>query len=516
MFSFLNNPPKDISHWLSKDIPPPDGFKDYYSFWIDKYYKIWFSDNPEVFLGIENELRFIRMRENNKDHHLVFIYSSKCLNSNALDKLIKFCARYNIQPVDFDTEVPGMLTEQLDKDIYNIGQLEINNTLAKSYGNLAAASDCARLLIPVIKKFGIYSDFDVEHTLSTLKANIVSVRAPVLLNSQISYDDQKASIYANSDFLAFSFDADNPDELSAEALTAIRNLQQMIKEKYSKPLTLYSFTADPTCKMDFGPTEEFFRQASGNPTIFEYRKFMSNFDSTDRKMKAVKQYLYDISVLAITGPDIYPVMYKHVIPAKCKFVPYHIARDDAWGMYISIFNKSSLKFYDPIADRITLANSVAELMQSGKFASVGTLADKSWTLRGSLAKQQRESNMNAAAKTLQSFWRKKPDYHTILLNRAKPLCTPNYLHYLQEKKYALVLRNACNDLNFKLIKLLLHYKTRLNIDVNEPSKTGNKTALDCANASTKGTKANKEMILNLLAVAGAKSGLELRPNVRLA
>jgi hypothetical protein len=28
-----------------------------------KHYKIWFSDNPHVFLGIENQLRFIRTRK---------------------------------------------------------------------------------------------------------------------------------------------------------------------------------------------------------------------------------------------------------------------------------------------------------------------------------------------------------------------------------------------------------------------------------------------------------------------
>jgi hypothetical protein len=507
MFSFLSTGPRDIKYWLSQHLPPPKGFKDYYNFKIDEFYKIWFSDNPDVFLGIENELRFIRMRENNKTHQLAFIYSPRCLNSNALEKLKKFCAKFTIQPVNFDTDVQDMLTEPLDIAMYDIAQLEIQNTLDNAYGNLAAASDCARLLVPVIKQFGIYTDFDVEHTLSRLGAHVVRVRAPVLLNSQISYDHHEASIFANSDFLAFSFDSDNPATLSAEALTAIRNLQEAIIEKYSKPLTSSSFTMDPTCKIDFGPAGEFFRQAKNNPTIFEFRRFISNFEPKNNMMKAMKQNLYDISVIAVTGPDIYPVMYKQLIPAKYKFIPYKIPRDDAWGMYLSIFNKSSLKFYDPIADRITLLISIAEALQSP--LSIGTRADKSWTSVGSSAKQQRERKMNAAASTLQSFWRNKRDDHKILLYRAKPFCTPNYLKYLQEKSYTLVLRNACNELNFKLVKLILHYKDRLHIDVNEPSRKTNNTALDWANAATTDTPASKDMIVKLLIDAGAKSGKEL-------
>jgi hypothetical protein len=145
MFSFLNTRHKPISDWLSQRTPPAEGFEDYYNFRINKFYKIWFSDKPDVFLGIENELRFIRMRENNKTHQLALIYSSKCLNRNARKKLKKFCQKYTIQPVDLDTQVRDMLTEQLDIDLYNIAQLEIQNTLDKNYGNLAAASDCARL-----------------------------------------------------------------------------------------------------------------------------------------------------------------------------------------------------------------------------------------------------------------------------------------------------------------------------------------------------------------------------------
>jgi hypothetical protein len=70
--------------FLSAKTPPAKGFEDQYSFVINKTYRIWFSNNPDVFLGIENELRFIRLREKNKNHKLAFIYSSKCLNPLAI------------------------------------------------------------------------------------------------------------------------------------------------------------------------------------------------------------------------------------------------------------------------------------------------------------------------------------------------------------------------------------------------------------------------------------------------
>jgi hypothetical protein len=373
-------------------------------------------------------------------------------------------------------------------------------------------------LVPVIMKLGIYTDFDVEHTLSTIPGNpgILSIRAPVLLNSQITYNHNEVSIFANSDFLAFSFDNNKPDSLSAAALIAIRNLQQMINDKYSKHLAASSFTTDPTLKIDFGPAGDFFRQAGSNPNIFEYRRFIDNFVPRTNKEKLLKQYLYNISVIAITGPDIYPVIYKQLMPAKCKFVPDKIPRDDAWGMYISTFNKSSLKFYDPIADRITLTNSLSDAEAHTRTASLrpGMLADMSWTLAGSMAKQEREQKMNAAARTIQSFWKNKVDDHKLLLYRAKQFCTSNFFKYLQEKKYALVLRNACNAANLKLVELLLQYKDRLHIDINEPSGKTHNTALDWANAAITSSVTNKENIVKLLIAAGAKSGREIMATCR--
>ena len=154
----------------------PKGFQPTYRFDITKYFKIWFSKNPANFLGIENELRFIQMRESNPTATLTFVYSSTCLNAEALNKLKDFCKRHKITPVDFDTDVVTLLTHDSDKAMYTLAQEEIKRTLNNSGGNLAAAADCVRLIAPIIEKFGIYADFDLACNLSNLKVQTVDSR----------------------------------------------------------------------------------------------------------------------------------------------------------------------------------------------------------------------------------------------------------------------------------------------------------------------------------------------------
>jgi|GEM_PF-5222427 len=168
----------------------PKGFQDKYLFNLLKYYKIWVSADPREFLGFENQLRLVRMRKANQKIEktkieFYFIYSSSSLNDGAKTQLQRFCSQYDIIPIDFDKDLPPLLEAEEDKELYAIGQEELRRAQANQFGNLAAVSDCTRLLVPVIERYGIYSDFDVQVALASLGVEFVSVRAPVLLNAEM-------------------------------------------------------------------------------------------------------------------------------------------------------------------------------------------------------------------------------------------------------------------------------------------------------------------------------------------
>ena len=90
----------------------------YFSF--KQFYKIWFSPSPDSFLGLENELRFIRMRNMHPQAVIYFIYSSACLLKDTIEKLKKFCITQQIIPIDFDTDIPALLKTEKEKKVYII------------------------------------------------------------------------------------------------------------------------------------------------------------------------------------------------------------------------------------------------------------------------------------------------------------------------------------------------------------------------------------------------------------
>lgn len=204
---------------------------------LSKYYKIWFSKNLDIFLGAENELRFIRMRANNPEATLHFIFSSNCLSGEAIDKLYKFCKENNIVPIEFESIEKGLIHQQ-DRALYSFAKDEIQRAVEGAGGNLAAAADCTRVIVPVIENYGIYSDLDVESSLSKLGAQFVSLRGPLLFIAEMMQaSTQNMSLTCNSDFLAFSLNNKDPECLSSEALCAVRNLQEEIIQNYAQPLS---------------------------------------------------------------------------------------------------------------------------------------------------------------------------------------------------------------------------------------------------------------------------------------
>lgn len=406
-------------------------FKERYKFDITRYYCIWFSSQPDVFLDIENQLRLIRWRIKNPRATLSLLYSSECLNESSKEQAKKFCTKHKIALFDFDEDLYPFLEDKLDKKVFEIANSELKQARGKKHGNLAAASDCARILVPVIKKLGIYSELDISCQLSTLNAEVLELRAPVLLNSEVILDSSFAILSPNSDFLAFSFNPDNPTELSAEALLAVRFVQQALIKKYSSPFTMKTLFGD--AKQEMKPAirwrlDNFFKTEkamSNKANIFDFRCYPSTLPSDTLEEKTVKFYLSSLSVVGISGPSLYTQLYKQLFPPKfSKLTIFLIPLAEAWYPYLGLYMKSSLGYYDQIAElklvetrnRILAVLEYSETLGSGE-QPAGT-SDLSWLEEGQRMKEKRNKKIEMAAHTFQNFWRRKKQRESFRLKTA--------------------------------------------------------------------------------------------------
>lgn len=370
----------------------------YYDFSIHKFYKIWFSSDTQQFLGIENELRLVRMRTLHEDIVIYLIYSSKLLNSNAVKDLHAFCERYRIIPIDFDTQLLELLTEENDIKIYNLAKLEIENYQNKNFGNLAAASDGVRVISTVIKEYGIYSDFDVHFDLSSFQNQIIKLEAPVLLNMEILDFKDKVMISPNSDFLAYSIVSSNPNELTTESLLVIQNLQETAIKNYEFPYTseiMISFKRNEFPQHDY--YERFFNTISEHKPvdIFSFRKMFNAFINTIDSEKRVNYRFVTIAVvMSMAGPFIYRNMYKQLSKES---TPFFLDKDCCLSSFFDMSIKSSIDYYPFLSKCIELTNR----MSSSKARK--SVSDSSWTDEGGVAKKNREQQIVQAGSKLISF-----------------------------------------------------------------------------------------------------------------
>ncbi|MGE4350465.1 MAG: glycosyltransferase family 88 protein, partial [Candidatus Berkiella sp.] len=200
----------------------------------DRHYKIWFSADPKEFLSVENKMRLIRFRVENPHAEIYFVYSSKILSEQTCVELKEFFQPISITPIDFDQDIPVLLNHDYDKILYQIAQVEIERALSGEGGNLAAASDCVRLLPGLIEKCGIYSDLDVELCFNTL-AQFIALQSPVVFPCVIELDGKNIqNMSFNNELLSF---AQNPltKKLAPEAIASIRAAQLEIIQRYAKP-----------------------------------------------------------------------------------------------------------------------------------------------------------------------------------------------------------------------------------------------------------------------------------------
>ncbi len=198
-----------------------------YTYDPHRHVRIWLSRDRDVFLNIENQLRFISMRYINPQAEIHLIYDRSLLSEAAIKAAHLFCARHRISLHDVQSEVIalcGSIEEQLLIALY---QYEIEHL--KQAGNLGVCSDILRWLSPVYK-LGTYSDFDTMINTKNLPERI-SVQKPILLNvDSLSVDmplKQCRSIILNNDVIAI-IDEKNSIEL-------IKKIQRSIYYTYLEP-----------------------------------------------------------------------------------------------------------------------------------------------------------------------------------------------------------------------------------------------------------------------------------------
>ncbi|KTD41236.1 glycosyltransferase family 88 protein [Legionella parisiensis] len=159
--------------------------------------KIWLSNNPNVFMNLENQIRLIEMREKNPNDTIHLIYDSKLITPTSVNALHEFCKEHQIISIDAHT-IDASLESDNERKLYNFYKEEINNL--KTGGNLAVASDILRWLSPIFKK-GTYTDFDFPIDTSALP-KLITTEMPMLLNIGSLKMGKKEFILANNDFVA--------------------------------------------------------------------------------------------------------------------------------------------------------------------------------------------------------------------------------------------------------------------------------------------------------------------------
>ncbi|OJY09376.1 MAG: hypothetical protein BGO90_03890 [Legionella sp. 40-6] len=398
-----------------------------YRYDLSKVYLIWFSHYPDQALGIENELRLIRLRQQNPQTDVSLIYSARLLTPLAIASLRTFCDKHAIDLYDFDTEIMSLLSHHNDIRMYQIARKELIKTQRQQGGNFSAASDCLRLIVPVIAKLGIYMDFDVPCAFANTTETTVDAEAPLLLTIEGEYVFQglEFHVYVNTDFLACAFDENNPVELDKDALKSIRCNQDRIIKNYEGKLTIdklfHPIELTAEAEQEFNHLFGKFLKSNYPQSPFGLRKFILEFSDSSSNNKASKHNLMMIACSRISGPSNFWSLYSYAKPTDDIFTFGVLPVLDVYDNYIKLILASNAAKHPIISKCVTFTNTHQNEMEyvkkHGKNPAAGVLADLSWTEHGKLRKEQREAAFFAATIKIQRFFRN----HREGTNKSQPL-----------------------------------------------------------------------------------------------
>lgn len=192
-----------------------------YAYNPHRHIKIWLSNNPELFMNLENQIRLIQMREINPDDLIHLVYDSILLAPTAIKELEEFCCEHTIIPIDVHG-FSRQLKSNNEHTLFNFYQDEINHL--HEGGNLAVASDILRWLSPIYS-LGTYSDFDFPIDTSKLPA-LMYVMSPLLLNIGSLRLGRQEFILVNNDYIAVVDALAAQEEIKRVQLGIIKILTQ--------------------------------------------------------------------------------------------------------------------------------------------------------------------------------------------------------------------------------------------------------------------------------------------------
>lgn len=486
-----------------------------YIFDFGKQYKIWFSPKKDEFLPMMNQLRLIEMREDNPNTTISLVYSTSCLNPKAVLDLNAFCTKYNIIPVDFDV-VATTLQDPQDLELASLAHQEIEYFKQQKGGNLAAASDCARLIQGLIEKCGIYSDCDVQIKLEKIfpanstKSFMVQLKGPVLLYAvSTSNQGDQSLLVINNDFLAFSLEETRPT-LSCDSKLALKGIQSEVIKRYHSCATQASFG-----KVLHESLQELLNQVvcQDVSSVFEMRLHLQDLcdKETDVTKKAMIFEAFKQTVTSVSGPEVYCYLFSYLLPKgeEAKF-PWTPTKNPIWQDYRQTVLHSSVGYYDEIYEHMRSDNDPYLLAHILKKTSKKLGGDLSWA-HGEYNKLNRyEKAIHTISKNVFNFWRGNTSTAELFLGTkciAKQELLSKPFH---DKQYGLTLRRAVFGGEMAVVQYLLHglRKNIFSFDVNE-SSSNKKTALDWATNSPHLTDQLRKRMIRVLKSCGAKTCEEL-------
>lgn len=414
-----NNPYIDIEDpaQIKKDFQTIDNRtlwtlveRGHYDFNPHRHVKIWLSNNPDVFMNDENQLRLVKMRADCPGDEINLVYDSQLLSEASRLKLLSFCSKNNIQPINVRNLIPECLENNEEKQLINIYEDEISHL--HEGGNLAAASDILRWLRPVIRK-GIYSDFDVQvktkglpQKLEVFEEIIVPIGSHKTTNNTISLlnKNNTEALLVNNDVIAVL----NPE---SEKLKIIQ--QHIINSCQPKTVVdniSIAISDSETLIEEFNKiiTPEFVDKFPQKMTPREFRgniksiveKFIPDDaievseEIKDKEMQRLEKKLYLKSVISSTGPSSVMSLFQEPSPgATPEYIDSHVAAF-ALNSYPSI----SKAFASTQACVLHAENKIEAYKDC-------TGGDMSWTNEGETNIQSREKTLHTNATKIQTAYR---------------------------------------------------------------------------------------------------------------
>ena len=427
-----------------------------------RLYRIWFSDNPDVFMNDENKLRFIQMRLQNPQAKLSLVYSSKCLSPVAIAELNAFCKNINITPFDVDNDLPKLLTDEHDRQIYELVRLEIQHTLNKTGGNLGSASDCARTLLPVIEMCGNYAEFDLEKLDFSEASSILKIWSPLVLVSTYKHRWIGGVGYPsiNTDFLVFAYSSEKLNELHPHAIRDLRKIQSQIIQNYKNITPESIFDVGPRFKWDNNPHSKTammkgilrkYIERKPNSTLYDIRMFIhtmtfefvktqceflpAEFD--EEFLTFLKWEMTNATVINTSGPGAYMVLFNDSLDKEFEVVDattqgyFGLSRQETlvvpqskWQAYSDKSQRYGAKcnnLHHYVMSKLSDENKYEAMLkeQNSLEDDIGKIGDMSWTAIGANNQKIRSHQITKAAVTMQYLFRRwkrtnKPSVQTIV------------------------------------------------------------------------------------------------------